>query len=188
MTRAYSSQEGQQTCAAAGSYMGLKIYWGLLRQSVSKAEKNKLGMRNRIAVEAPETADGQKGSQASPTDPTPKGLVGKIRLIPSGCQGAKGFLDWTSWHHDSAVLRGVGREALDLSLWLSQSSLTSFKWEELAPTHNIWDFKLLSLVRVNKIPDPAGKVLVFQAYGAQQGRYFSEHSCTFKWLQLFLND
>lgn len=73
--------------------MGLKIYRGLLRQSVSKAEKNKLGMRSRIAVEAPDTADGQKGCQASPTDPTPKGLVGKIRLIPSGCQGAKGFLD-----------------------------------------------------------------------------------------------
>lgn len=74
--------------------MELKIYRGLLRQSVSQAGKNRLGKtRSSIAMEAPDSAGGQKGCQASPTGPTAEGLVGKIRLIPSGCQGAKGFLD-----------------------------------------------------------------------------------------------
>lgn len=66
---------------------------------MSQAGKNKLGMRSSIAIEAPDTAGCQKGCQASPTDRTDGvvgllgGLLGKIRLTPCECQGAKGFLD-----------------------------------------------------------------------------------------------
>lgn len=95
MTRANSSQEGQQTCAAAGSCIELKIHGMMIAEAVCES-----GREKRAGHEEPHCHGSSRLSEVSvqPANPTPGlvgllgGLAGKIRLIPSGCQSAKGFL------------------------------------------------------------------------------------------------